>query len=106
MGRWRSVSVNVDVDVDMRDFETEDLVEELAERWGKLSTEKKRKIAPYYTEGWEPTNLDHKMKFELFLKHIDDYFYTEFEKRLTAPDEDIPEEHWDGNYYYIKVIKL
>ena len=91
MGRWRSISVNVDVDIDMRDLETDDLVEELTERWEKLSPDQKKKVEPYYNEGYEPDNLDHKMKFELFLKHTDDYFYTEFEKRLTAP----PVELWD-----------
>jgi hypothetical protein len=94
MGRWdRTVSVNVDVDVDMSDLETEDLVEELEERWGRLTPEQKKKVAPYYTEGWEPTNLDHKMKFELFLKHIDDFKFTGLERRLTAKEVEITEEN-------------
>jgi hypothetical protein len=95
----RYVTVNVDVEVDMRDIETEDLVEELDKRWKKLNGEQKIKMAPYYGEGYKPENLDHKMKFELFLKHIDDYFYTEFEKRVCGEVEqyanvtfDLPEK--------------
>lgn len=79
----RTVSVNVDVDVDMRDIDTYNLVEELSKRYYRLSTEQRREVEPYLSNGYVPENLDHKMKFELFLKHIDDYFYTEFEERLT-----------------------
>src|SRR5882757_4830840 len=103
MGKWgRTVSVNVDVDVDMRDFDTDDLVEELEQRYNKLTPVQKKKISPYYSEGWEPENLDHKMKFELFLKHIDDFRYTELQSRLTAQGVEITEE--DGED--LKVIIL
>ena len=93
MGRWGH-TVTISAEVNLGDVETEDLVEELHERWDEMSKKEKEKVKPFITdntEGWQPTNLDHKMKFELFLKHIDDYFYTEFEKRLTAP----PVELWD-----------
>lgn len=88
MGR-RYVVVEVGVD----QFDTEDLIEELESR------------GEYPIKGWTPENLDHKMKFELFLKHIDDYFYTEFEKRIageTETDFDII----DGTDYPDKFIRL
>jgi len=95
----------VTVTIDISEIDTDDMVYELEKRWKRLSKEQKKKVKPYLTETevWEPSNLDHRMKFELFLKHVDDYFYTEFEKRI-ASGVDYIEDRNRGNY--VPVIKI
>jgi hypothetical protein len=95
MRKYRYATVQVDVDLD--EFETNMLVEELADRYDELTADQRKKIRHFIPqeviEGYIPNNLDHKMKFELFLSHIDDFFYTEFEKRLTATTDYIKDEN-------------